>query len=34
LKSKGKERLSGLRAQELLYIDEKGLVWPGFARSK
>ena len=23
-----------LREQELLYVDEKGLVWPGFARSK
>jgi len=23
-----------LREQELLYIDEKGLVWPGFSRSK
>jgi hypothetical protein len=26
--------LSGLRELELLYIDEKGLVWPGFAESK
>ena len=26
--------LSGLREQELLYVDEKGLVWPGFTRSK
>lgn len=35
LGDKTKQRdLSGLREQELLYIDEKGLVWPGFARSK
>jgi Fic family protein len=25
---------SRLREQELLYVDEKGLVWPGFTRSK
>ena len=25
--------LSKLREQELLYVDEKGLVWPGFMRS-
>jgi len=23
-----------LREQEFLYVDENGLVWPGFARSK
>ncbi|MDQ1277976.1 MAG: hypothetical protein QG555_1018 [Thermodesulfobacteriota bacterium] len=26
--------LSRLREQELLYVDEKGFVWPGFTRSK
>jgi Fic family protein len=35
LGDKTKQRdLSRLREQELLYIDEKGLVWPGFMRSK
>jgi len=35
LGDKTKQRdLSGLREQELLYVDEKGLVWPGFVRSK
>lgn len=35
LGDKTKQRdLSRLREQELLYIDEKGLVWPGFTRSK
>jgi len=23
-----------LREQELLHVDEKGLAWPGFTRSK
>jgi Fic family protein len=35
LGDKTKQRdLSGLREQELLYVDEKGLVWPGFMKSK
>ena len=35
LGDKTKQRdLSKLRDQELLNIDEKGLVWPGFTRSK
>jgi Fic family protein len=35
LGDKTKQRdLSRLREQELLYVDEKGLVWPGFVRSK
>lgn len=35
LGDKTKQRdLSSLREQELLYVDEKGLVWPGFMRSK
>ncbi len=35
LGDKTKQRdLSSLREQELLYIDEKGLVWPGFVRPK
>jgi Fic family protein len=35
LGDKTKQRdLSGLREQELLYVDEKGLVWPGVVRSK
>jgi Fic family protein len=35
LGDKTKQRdLSRLREQELLYVDEKGLVWPGFTRSK
>ena len=35
LGDKTKQRdLSGLREQELLVVDEKGLVWPGFVRSK
>ncbi|MEK7243731.1 MAG: hypothetical protein AAB112_06165, partial [Thermodesulfobacteriota bacterium] len=35
LGDKTKQRdLSSLREQELLYVDEKGLVWPGFAREK
>ena len=35
LGDKTKQRdLSGLREQELLVVDEKGLVWPGFMRSK
>ncbi len=35
LGDKTKQRdLSGLREQELLYVDEKGLVWPGFTRSR
>jgi len=35
LGDKTKQRdLSKLREQELLYVDEKGLVWPGFMRSK
>ncbi|MBA4423132.1 MAG: Fic family protein [Syntrophus sp. (in: bacteria)] len=35
LGDKTKQRdLSRLREQELLYVDEKGLVWPGFMRSK
>lgn len=33
LGDKTKQRdLSSLREQELLYVDEKGLVWPGFMR--
>lgn len=33
LGDKTKQRdFSGLREQELLYIDEKGFVWPGFSR--
>jgi len=33
LGDKTKQRdLGGLREQELLYVDEKGLVWPGFVR--
>jgi Fic family protein len=35
LGDKTKQRdLSSLREQELLYVDEKGLVWPGILRSK
>jgi len=35
LGDKTKQRdLSSLREQELLYVDEKGLVWPGYMRSK
>ncbi|MBA4397607.1 MAG: hypothetical protein C0394_09550 [Syntrophus sp. (in: bacteria)] len=35
LGDKTKQRdLSGLRDLELLHIAEKGLVWPGFVRSK
>lgn len=35
LGDKTKQRdLSGLRKQGLLYIDEEGMVWPGFVRSK
>lgn len=35
LGDKTKQRdLSRLREQELLYVDEKGLVWPGFTRSR
>lgn len=35
LGDKTKQRdLSRLREQELLYVDEKGLVWPGFLKSK
>ena len=35
LGDKTKQRdLSRLREQELLYVDEKGLVWQGFPRSK
>ena len=35
LGDKTKQRdLSRLCEQELLYVDEKGLVWPGFTRSK
>lgn len=35
LGDKTKQRdLSGLREQELLFVDEKGLVWPGFIRLK
>jgi Fic family protein len=35
LGDKTKQRdLSRLREQELLYVDEKGLVWPGFTISK
>jgi Fic family protein len=35
LGDKTKQRdLSGLREQELLVVDEKGLVWPGFVRTK
>jgi Fic family protein len=35
LGDKTKQRdLSSLREQELLVVDEKGLVWPGFMRSK
>jgi len=35
LGDKTKQRdLSGLRKQELLYVDEKGLIWPRFMRTK
>lgn len=35
LGDKTKQRdLSSLREQELLYVNEKGLVWPGFLREK
>ena len=35
LGDKTKQRdMSGLREQGLLVVDEKGLVWPGFVRSK
>jgi Fic family protein len=35
LSDKTKQRdLSGLREQGLLVVDDKGLVWPGFVRSK
>jgi Fic family protein len=35
LGDKTKQRdLSGLRERELLVVDEKGLVWPGFVRTK
>ncbi len=35
LGDKTKQRdLSSLREQELLYVDENGIVWPGFIRSR